>query len=445
MLQKFPQQKLLRFYAFGTNYIGLAGGQSPVQPVLRSEFEPDGITIGVTSSGILGRESLLMEPDKAKHARLRRLVGQAMTPAAVAESIPTLQDIASRQIRQRLDDAITVSADVLCTDFTLDVAWRQILGLDLRPEEVPVFSKAVDDWITGLLDFSSSILGVRLGFLPHWKALDYLRNKISDKIDELEQKGPDSSTISGMVFAVDDEVNGADVDTAAPKRKLTKDQIIDNVLILILAGSETSASTLAQAILALKLNPDSWNKLVDEQKAMMEKYGTEMTKQTLDDECPYLDSVIRETMRMMPLPTGAPRRVKRTQVIDGYQIPKGSKVMFSPLMTHYNDPTTYKEDGSHMDIQRGGFQPERWLKEETRPSSDFIPMGAGPRYCLGANLAYAEMKVFLATLARSADYSLKGSYEDGVVWKRASILPKPVDGVPIEMVKKPMAVASASA
>jgi hypothetical protein len=70
-------------------------------------------------------------------------------------------------------------------------------------------------------------------------------------------------------------------------------------------------------------------------------------------------------------------------------------------LPYYNDPIAYEEDGPHMDLKRG-FKPERWLNEETRPSADFIPMGVGPRYCLGSVLAYAEMQVFLATaFARS--------------------------------------------
>ena len=51
-----------------------------------------------------------------------------------------------------------------------------------------------------------------------------------------------------------------------------------------------------------------------------------------------------------------------------------------------------------MDVHTG-FVPERWLNPETTPT-DFIPFGAGPRYCLGANLATLEIKVFLAVFAR---------------------------------------------
>jgi cytochrome P450 len=312
--------------------------------------------------------------------------------------------------------------------------------LDLTKDEVPVFQRNVDKWILGVADPLSAIFNIQLRFLPHWKALRYLQTQINDKIDTIlaeedsknnnnnndDRSNEDTSTLREMVFAVGED-----------GRKLTRKQIIDNVMILILAGSETSASTLAQCLLALKLNPRCWAALVKEQQSMMEKYGNTMSKKTLDEECPYLDATIRETLRMLSLPSGAPRRIKDniTLVVDGYELPPGIKVMFSPLMTHYNDPITYQEDGSHMDIQRG-YRPERWLDDETRPTTEFIPMGSGPRYCLGATLAYAEMKVFLATLARTVDYRLLGSYEDGIVWKRTSILPKPADGIPVEITVK---------
>jgi Cytochrome P450 len=116
------------------------------------------------------------------------------------------------------------------------------------------------------------------------------------------------------------------------------------------------------------------------------------------------------------------------------------------------DPKTYQNDNSHMDIV-ADFQPERWLSEQTMPS-EFIPLGAGPRYCLGANLAYAEMKVFLAEMAMTIDFSLidyqpntkrysdqeksgVGKKKNKIRWKRYSILPKEKNGLLVDV--KPLA------
>jgi cytochrome P450 len=205
-------------------------------------------------------------------------------------------------------------------------------------------------------------------------------------------------------------------------------------MLLILAGSETSASTLTNALAFLGLHRPAWERLVDEQRRMQAKHGNQLTKDALDKECPYLDAVIRETMRIRPLSGGIPRIAKETILLQGQQIPKGWFVDWSAALSHELDPKTFKEDGSHMDVMKG-FQPDRWLSEETAPV-DYVPMGAGPRYCLGSNLAYVEMKVFLAVLARSLDFELAQSADDsteGLVWKRMSIIPKVENGVPVRV------------
>jgi len=427
-------------YFLGRPGAVITGGDN-IKALLNTEFDADGIQNGVNPSGILDENSMLAEKDRKTHSYMRRLVGAAMTPAAVTAAVPNLRAAADKQVDRMLADG-TANSEETCTAYTLDVAWKQILGLSLSEEEVPIFSQMVDQWIAGFAD-----LRVVFNVFPKrsgaFRAKAYLTRKIEEKIDQLERNGPDDeSTLSAMVFAADE--GGEDGTEEPSKRKLTREQIVENSLLLILAGSETSASTLTNALLFLGLSPDKWTKLVEEQRAMMAKHGDDMSRELLDRECPYLEGVIKETMRLKPLSSGAPRVVKSTVTIDGYQIPKGWGVNWNVLLTHENDPVTYKDDGSHMDV-KDGFEPERWLNEATRPTADFIPMGAGPRYCLGATLAYTEMKVFLATLARRMDFALADdaltSGQD-VEWKRMSIIPLPKDGVPI--VVKPALVTKTS-
>ena len=107
--------------------------------------------------------------------------------------------------------------------------------------------------------------------------------------------------------------------------------------------------------------------------------------------------------------------------------------MISPniLITHTLDPTTYKEDQSHMNVSKG-FQPERWLSPETKPG-EFLPFGTGAHFCLGYNLAYAEMKIFLAMAARKMNFELSGSAaKEPVEWQaKFSFISKQLDGVPM--------------
>jgi len=456
-------QRMWVYSFMGKPGMVVSGGQR-VKSLLAKEFQSDGVYNGIKPNGVLNEHNLLAESDKQKHSALRRLVGKAMTPAAVTKSMPALQKAAEKQVQKMLvnnnnnkDVRNVYTMETVCNDYTLDVAWQQILGLDLKEEEIPAFTKAVETWIMG---FTSPriILNIASKGAPAFKAKKYLQDQIMEKINYLEKNGPDGSTVSGMVFAVDDNE-----EEGGTGRKLTKEEVIENSLLLILAGSETSASTLTNAMLCLGLNPETWKNLVEEQRQVVNKYGNEQgkvefTTKMLDRECPYLDAVVKESMRIKPIPSGAPRISKSTLKVDGqYQIPKGWGIMWSVLLTHELDPITYKEDGSHMDVKTG-FVPERWLDVKTRPTTDFIPMGAAPRYCLGATLAYAEMKVFLAVLAQNVNFELakddnvkkstkrgllrqllgrerkqqqKEGQDEEILWKRMSIIPKPLNGVPV--------------
>ena len=423
---KLGSPKIWKLFAFA-NPMAVLSGSSVIKTVLSKEFKGDGISQPTQLGNIIelfGNQSMSFETkDKDKYNFLRRLIGQAMTPEAVAKGIPALQR-ASEQSINKMIESKTVVAEDICKDLTLDVAWRQIIGLDLKDgKEIQDFHDSVQTWLKGILNTAYI-------FLPKWfvvktkayKAKEFLTRKIEEKIDNLERRGPDGSTMSSMVFATDDEDRS---------KKLTRQQVIDNALLLILAGSETSANTLVNALLFLGMYADVWRKLVAEQMVLEKKYGAVLTKEQLDNECPYLDAFLKETMRIMPVSGGATRVVDETIVIDGVQIPKKWWIMASVSLTHAQDPITCKQDGSHMDIHKG-FKPERWLDEQTRPSTEYMPWGAGYRFCVGHVLATAEMKVFLAVLARSVKGIDILSNVDPIKWKRG-VIDTPQDGLILQI------------
>merc|ERR1712232_695869 len=127
---------------------------------------------------------------------------------------------------------------------------------------------------------------------------------------------------------------------------------------------------------------------------------------------------IKETLRIRPVAYGLEfRKTEEKIIVEGQQVPKDWRMFINIRQTHENDPITFKKDRSHMDVVQG-FMPERWLDEKTKPS-EFLPFGSGNRYCLGANLAMTEMKVFLALMARKVDYDLVGP-TDKILWEKMS-------------------------
>lgn len=436
--QKLGNPRLWTYYFMGQILCVVSGG-SALKKVLSMEF--DSITSSGTdimAGGLMPMKCLLFETDKSRHSYLRRLVGSALTPAKVAETAPTLQKAAEEAVSKVLlqsGGGGSVKFQRVCTEYTLDVAWRQILGLDLNEKERPVFEKAVEDWISGVLS-TRILLRLAVKRSPGYKAMKYVVSKVEERIAQLSENGPDSSTLSGMLFATDDETNDTENETSTkgPKtvsKKLSHDEVIDNALILIFAGSETSASTLTNAMLFLGMNPGAWSKLVREQEAMRSKHGDSLTKADLDSDAPYLDAVVKESLRMRPISGGIPRMATRDIVVDGVTIPEGWLIDPSMVLTHQEDPVTKEDDFAHLHAS-AGFRPERWLDEATKPSADYIPFGYGPRYCLGSGLAMLEMKIFLATMARSISFHL--DRDDGtngdVEWStKYTVIATAADGV----------------
>ena len=408
-----------------------------VKSVLKNEFRGEGKGVGTfvmgeaNAAAVLGDKGILYENDPEKHGMLRRLVGSAMTPPSIGAAIPSIQEAARVQIDNILQTSAAgldtaIEMEKVFSDFTLDIAWKQILGLDLDEEEVPTFHRAVEDWTAGVMD-PLLLLPFRLPGLMRFtkvgRARTYLVSKVEEQLEKLDKDGPDDSTLSKLYYATDESEDGT-------TKRLTRTQVIDNALLLIFAGTETSASTLSCAALILALHPNVWQKIKDEQREIISKYGEDMTQQSIE-ECVYLDSVIKEVLRIKPLELTELRKVDKAIIVDGKLIPKDWSVAINVKDTHWNDAKVYKEDDSHMDL-RHGFKPERWLDESTQPST-WMPFGSGGRRCIGERLAYAEMKIFLSMLARKVDYELvneiKSDDDSAILWKPNTTFARPLDGV----------------
>ena len=376
---------------------------------------------------VFGTDNLNFERKKERHVFLRRLVGSAMTPLALKDALPTIVDTANQVIDQCMTNSTVIKMEDVCVDYTLNIVQNQLLGLRLQQEEASHFRDRLKDWIKGFFSLVD-ILGISylIKRSKPYQAKLYIQARVGDKIDSLLKEGPDTSTLSKMLFAVDEE----------NESKLSREEVVDNALLLIIAGSETSAGSMTLAFMLLGLHPDRYQKLVQEQRDVVDKFGEQLTPCILDQECPFLEAVVKEALRMGPVTGGFPRRVQETFVVDGAQVPKGWGVFTTYRLTHQLDPVTSLPDDAHMNVY-AGFQPERWLDPETTPS-DYIPFGAGPRFCLGYHLAMMEMKVFLATFARKVAAFELTNYPVGskrtVKWNPYTIMPRPKDGVLVQSV-----------
>ena len=437
---KLGHPRIWRFYFIGKPVVSVSGSKN-VNAVLQSKkFNIAALDSGIGASSasskhkkgkkkkrqsLFSANSIMFEKDRKRHQFLRHLVGAAFTPHAVQDGMAKIVQAANQQI-SRIKNRETANMEDICESFTLDIAWRQIIGLNLQEdeEEIQRFQKAVERYVSGVFSISAYLNLPGMTLRAPYRARKYLVSKIEEKIAYLEKNGPDGSTLSAMVFSSDEDSNS--------NKKLSHDDIIENALILLVAGTETTASTLTSAVFFLGLHPHIFEKLVQEQRELISTHGsTKITKKFLDD-CTYLEAVIKETMRIVPLSGVNLRSAEEAVILDGKQIPKGANVFCNIRLTHELDPKIPSSTSMNPLVD---FIPERWLDAETKPGEDFMPFGTGSRRCIGASLAMAEMRVFLSILARRIDrFELlgDGSAEHNTIrWKPASIIPKPLDGVPI--------------
>lgn len=436
---KLGHPRIWRFYFMGNPAISVSGAEN-VNAVLQSKrfniasfdswadskSKTEKVPKKKKRAALYSSNSVMFESDRDRHKFLRRLIGVAFTPQSVKNGIANIIQSADEQIK-RIQFMEKPKMEDICESFALDLAWRQIIGLDLMSEdEVQRFQNAVDTYVSGLFSISSYLNLPWKSLLPPYRARKYLVAKIMKKVALLEKNGPDGTTLSAMVFSFDEDSNN----------KLSHEDIVENALILLAAGTETTASTLTSAVFFLGLHPHVYEKMVQEQQQLIATHGTEITTKSLE-ECTYLEAVIKETMRLVPV-SGLNLRTNTGDgfILDGKQVPKRASIFCNIRLTHELDPKApfCMDPLTH-------FEPERWLDDATKPGDDYLPFGTGSRRCIGASLAMAEMRVFLSILARKIEkYELigDGASTDGasttqpnIRWNPTSIIPKPADGVPI--------------
>lgn len=155
---------------------------------------------------------------------------------------------------------------------------------------------------------------------------------------------------------------------------MTDRELRDELLTLLVAGHETTATALAWAVERLARHPDKLQRL---------------SREVRDGEEEYLRAVVYETLRLRPVISLVNRTLKAPMEFGGYELPAGVKVVPSIYLVHRR-PDVYPEPER--------FLPERFL---SRPPGTYtwIPFGGGIRRCLGGAFAQFEMEVVLRELA----------------------------------------------
>ncbi|ETS73398.1 hypothetical protein PFICI_15003 [Pestalotiopsis fici W106-1] len=181
---------------------------------------------------------------------------------------------------------------------------------------------------------------------------------------------------------------------------MTRGEIVENSNVLIIAGSETTATQLSGTTFQLLTNSEVYNKLVREIRTAFTS-EEEITLVRMN-ELKYLRAVFEEGFRMYPpVPVGLPRTVcQGGEWIQGYYIPQDTGVSVPQW-------SAYQSESNWLEPEK--FVPERWLGDVRfeHDNRDVLqPFSYGPRNCIGKSLAYAEMRLILTRLLWKFDLEM---------------------------------------
>nr|AMZ03390.1 cytochrome P450 CYP76AH10 [Plectranthus barbatus] len=169
---------------------------------------------------------------------------------------------------------------------------------------------------------------------------------------------------------------------------------------LIIAGADTTSSTTEWAMTELLLNPDKLSKAKHELRTIIGE--NKQMRESDISRLPYLKAVVKEVLRCHPpSPLLAPHKTEEDVELNGYIIPKHTKVLIN-VWAITKDPTLWTDPNS--------FEPERFLDNNIDfKGQDFelIPFGSGRRICPGLPLAYRMLHVLVATLIHNFDWKFE--------------------------------------
>ncbi|WP_248510844.1 cytochrome P450 [Streptomyces sp. D2-8] len=318
----------------------------------------------------------------AEHRRQRRLLQPTFRPAGVAAHTDVMAQEAESLCRDwRGGQQVDVSAATL--SLTTRMISRLLLSDSLGPAATDEVRHCLAAIVRGL--FVRTVVPVDALFrLPtpanrrYRRAVERVPELIDAAVTERRRSAPRDDLLGLLLASAED--GGAPV---------TDREVRDQLVSLLLTGSESPSMCLASAFSLLAQHPEVERRLHAEVDSVLAGRLPDA------DDLPrlvYTRSVLTETLRHSPPGWLFTRVTTMETELAGRRLPRGTTVLYSPYLLHH-DPASFPEPDR--------FLPERWLDGEAAagPHGALIPFAAGNRKCIGDLFSMAEMTVALATVA----------------------------------------------
>jgi cytochrome P450 len=329
----------------------------------------------LTSEGALWKEQRRTIQPVFQH---KRIAGQA--DVIIDEALGLVERLRTYQDGGRPVDVLSE-----VTALTLGVLGSTLLDADLGAfESIGHSFEAVQD--QAMFEMET------LGLVPQWLPL---KNQKA-----FRKARADLERITGILVAqrksnpssAGDDVLTRLIDSTAKEsdKRVADRRMRDELVTLLLAGHETTASTVGWTLHLVSQHPEVRQRLHEEAVSV---YGDRRPSHEDLTRLRYTNMVLQETMRLFPPVWILTRRAVGDDEVGGYHVPAGAEVLICPYTLHRHQK--YWTDPDRFDPER--FDPD---VPTNRPRYAHIPFGAGPRFCVGNHLGMMEATFIISTLMR---------------------------------------------
>lgn len=348
-------------------------------------------------AGLLGRSSVLVI-DEDVHKYRRRLMLAPFQQKAVAGHVGLMADIAANNTAKwPVGKEFPVSSRM--SEITLEVILRIVVGATdpTRLAELRAVLRrllTVNSW--NVIAFAKPKLQQRLP----WRSVRH-QLATADRLlyAEIAERRADpylaerTDALAMLIRATDED-----------GRSMSDRELRDQLITLLVAGHDTTATGLSWAVERLTRHPDILAKAVAAADASA-------TGDPAADE--YLDAVCKETLRIRPVVFDVGRILTRPVEFGGYHLPAGVMVAPGVGLVHA-DPAVYPDPDR--------FDPDRMVGATLSPTT-WLPFGGGNRRCLGATFALTEMRVVLRQILLDVELETTTARDEGQHVKHVILTP----------------------
>lgn len=353
---------------------------------------------------IVGPNSVILL-DEGRHMEQRKLMLPAFHGDRMQRLTGLMEELTEREL-DRWPVGEPVELHPRLQNLTLEIILRAVFGLDEGPrldrlrERLPQILAFGDSPIS-LIPQAQRLLSGRGRFGRFERDRADVDRELFALIDERRQEGSERDDVLAMLLSA----------THGDGSPMSDEEIRDELVTALVAGHETTASSLGFAFEQLARSPEVQERLAS-------------------DGGDYLDATINEVLRRRPVLTiPEPRLVVREIEIGGRTYQPGVVLTAGAYLVHH-DPAIYPDPHA--------FRPERFL--ERKPGTyTFLPFGGGRRRCLGASFALLEMRIVLRAASERFVVDAAGPRRQA---RRRMITITPGDGARVRLTRRATAPGS---